>query len=167
MRAKLNGTTWALELRPLEGGGKPVKDTLTFTTTQVTSERLGKAGFASSNYSVNVKDDLSVSWETMQAKEGEHAFWRGEIEGELMRGVLSQQPTQGPAANFSFAAKQAGEKKADTTPAKEPAAQPAPAAASSSAGTSVMVEPPAPVNPPAPTADVPAAPNAQQKNKGL
>ena len=102
-RAKLEGTAWHLELKPLGGAGKGQKDTLTFKGRQVTSERLTKAGYGSSNYSLTVGDDLSVVWETMQTKEGAGpAFWRGELAGDLMRGTLSQQTLDGPATDFSF-----------------------------------------------------------------
>ena len=102
IRAKLNGTTWAVQLTP-DAGGKKEQDTLTFTDRTVESKRLGKAGYGTSNYSVRMDGDIGI-WETMQTKEGEMAFWRGEMYGEKMAGALSQQPKEGAPQNFSFGA---------------------------------------------------------------
>jgi hypothetical protein len=109
IRARLDGTSWTLVLKPMEEGQKTQKDTLTFQGREVTSQRLTKAGYNSSNYSVNIGGDGVAVWETMQTKEGEGvAFWRGELQGETMQGVLSQQPTEGPVQAFSFTATQTG-----------------------------------------------------------
>ena len=149
-RAKLKGTTWNLELKPLGGTGKSQKDTLTFTEREVTSTHLTKAGYGTSNYSVNVGDDLSVVWETMQTKEGEGpAFWRGELlPGDVMRGVLNQQHTDGQSTDFSFSGAQTG--KAEPPAQAEPAAT-GPAPAVQDVAT--------------PGATPPAAPSGQEQGK--
>lgn len=105
VRAKMEGTSWALEVSPLSGAGKikEQKDTVSFTARQVTSEKLSKAGYPSSNYSVTIGDDGVVVWETMQTKDGAGvAFWRGEFHDATMRGVLSKHPLEGAAEDFSF-----------------------------------------------------------------
>lgn len=100
LRAQLDGTSWALELRP-EAAGKTRQDTVTFKGRTVSSEWLTKSGYGSSNYSVRVEDDGLVVWETMQSKEGEGlAFWRGEIQGAQMSGLLSKQPINGQPESF-------------------------------------------------------------------
>ena len=124
--AKLTGTSWELELHPFETGEgkkpKVLKDTVTFKDRTVTSERLAKLGYGNSNFSLNVKEDGTATWETMQSKPGEGAaFWRGELEGERMRGVMSQQPTSGQAENFSFVGTQIAN---HAPPAPAPAVQP-------------------------------------------
>lgn len=104
-RAKLDGTSWALEVTPLSGTGKVKehKDTVSFTARQVTSEKLSKAGYPSSNYSITIGDDDIAVWETMQTKEETGVvFWRGELRGSTMQGVLSKHPTEGAAEDFSF-----------------------------------------------------------------
>ena len=61
-----------------------------------------KSGYPASNYSLTLGGDGRAVWETMQTKEGEGvAFWRGEVEGATMRGVLSKHPTEGPAEDYS------------------------------------------------------------------
>ena len=163
VRAKLDGTTWSLELRPFEGseGGKKKnpQDAVTFHGTTVASERLSKRGYGPSNYSLKVNDDGTATWETMQTKEGTGvAFWRGEVQGETMRGVLSQQPTGGATENFSFSGKQT----AQATP-KEDAApvQPAPASPTPEAAPPSQPVVAAPSNSPPPPQ--PAQPKEQGK----
>ena len=117
IRAKLNGTTWAVQLSP-DAGGKKEQDTLTFTDRTVESKRLSKAGFGTSNYSVRIDGDIGI-WETMQTKEGEMAFWRGEMYGEKMAGALSQQPKEGVPQNFSFGATKSS---SGAPPAQQPEA---------------------------------------------
>ena len=160
LRAKLDGTKWALELRPMEGTGKIKQDAVSFTGRTVTSERLAKLGYPASNYSLNAKEDRTATWETMQTKAGEGvAFWRGELEGEMMRGVLSQQPANGPGENYSFVGKQTGGA-ALTTPAPAPAAAgvelPAPAASP----TVEQAPTPTPPTSPVPSVSVPESASA-------
>ena len=115
VRARLNGTSWSLELIMVSGSekekGKIQKDTVTFGTQTISSDRLTKAGFPTSNYSLTVGDDGVAVWETMQTHSNGKgvAFWRGEIHGDAMEGVLSKQPTGGGAEEFSFTGHQIGE----------------------------------------------------------
>ena len=144
VRTLLDGTSWTLDLMPLSGGekAKPQQDTVSFAKTKVVSEQLSKAGYPESNYSLTIGDDGVAVWETMQTKEGDGvAFWRGELHGATMRGMLSRHPTDGPAKDFSFVGK-----KAEVMPAQpaEPPAQAvtqSPAASSDAAGSA---EPTAP-----------------------
>ena len=160
IRAKLNGTTWNVQLTS-DAGGKKEQDTLIFTDRTIESKRLGKSGYGTSNYSVRVDGDIDV-WETMQTKEGEGmAFWRGELYGEKMAGALSQQPKEGAPQNFSF-----GATKVTSVPPPAPPAAPevqAPADAAPTAPPEPAVSAPAPV---APKAAMPsAAPSAPQQDK--
>jgi hypothetical protein len=100
-RERLEGSTWAVEMRPMAGDGKPSKDTLTFKDRQLTSSQLSKEGYGSSNFSLRAEGE-AVIWETMQSKEGAAAFWRGEVMGETVRGVLSKKVGEGPSADYSF-----------------------------------------------------------------
>ena len=137
MLAALNGSSWELELRPFEAGEKKpkiLKDTVTFKGATVTSERLGKLGYGSSNFSLNVKEDGTATWETMQSKAGEGtAFWRGEVDKDKMRGVLSQQPTGAAAENFTFVGTRIGKPEQSTA---QPIAAPQPSAADPAATSS-------------------------------
>ena len=109
VRTQLNGSYWELTVIPVSAGAdksKTQKDALNFDKTKVTSEFLTKAGYPGSNYSVVIGSDGIAVWETMQTKEGEGvAFWRGELSGETMQGMLSKQPLQGSAEDYAFTAK--------------------------------------------------------------
>ena len=101
---KLNGTTWSLELRPSSAKqGGPQQDTVTFEGKRVVSTLLMGEGYGGSNFTLTVGDDGTATWETMQANTGgDMVFWRGEIRGETMSGVLSKQPALGSSLTFSF-----------------------------------------------------------------
>ena len=118
-RAKLDGTSWTSQLRS-DKTGKTYQVTLTFQGRTVRSAWLSKAGYGSSNYSPRVEEDGLVVWETMQSKEGEGlAFWRGEVQGTKMSGVLNKQPTKGEPESFTFTAVPSGQ---PSTPMAAPAA---------------------------------------------
>ena len=121
VRATLDGTTWPLDVTPLSVGGKVkgYKDTVTFTARQVTSDKLSKGGYPSSNYSLTIGDDGVPVWETMQTKEAAGVvFWRGELHGSAMRGVVSKHPTEGAAEDFSFVGQEAAGKAANPSARK-------------------------------------------------
>ena len=129
-RAALNGTSWAAQLRS-DKTGKTYQDTLTFQGRTVSSAWLSKAGYGSSNYSPRVEEGGLVVWETMQSKEGEGlAFWRGEMQGTKMSGVLNKQPTKGEPESFTFTAVPSGQ---PPTPMAAPAAGTKAASASQAA----------------------------------
>ena len=101
----LNGTRWSLELVPLSGPKekKPLKDSLRFDQGRLTSEVLSKEGYPASNITLTVGDDGITVWETMQTQEDTGVvFWRGEVQENSMRGVLSKHPVQGDSVDFSF-----------------------------------------------------------------
>ena len=114
IRAQLDGTEWTVQLNPSAGvkGVATQKDTITFTKKQVNSSFMEKAGYPASNYSLTMGGDGRAVWETMQTKEGEGvAFWRGEIDGSTMRGVLSKHPTEGASEDYSLSGQVVGAKK--------------------------------------------------------
>lgn len=88
------------------------EDILTFSEGKLTSKNLSAKGYLSSNYTVTIQDDNTIVWETMQSTEkGDMAFWRGELQGEAMRGVLSLHPEKGEAQDSSFTSKMSEEQK--------------------------------------------------------
>ena len=122
--ALLNGTVWNVEMTPLSGEKKLVKDTLKFEGGKITSIALSKEGYAPSNFTLTVEVGDLVIWETMQSKEGTGVvFWRGERQGETMRGILSKQPTDGKSTDYSFS----GRVNVPPPPPPPPAAPAAPA----------------------------------------
>lgn len=100
IKKELNNTTWDITLTESGAGEKrkTIEDTLRFVNGKIESEMLVSKGFSPTNFTVRVKRETKVIWETMQkaAEEG-LAFWRGELkrdeDGNLsttMRGVLSR-----------------------------------------------------------------------------
>lgn len=108
LRSALDGTQWTIEWTPLgDGKGKPHKDTVTFTGPKVSSQRLSKAGYPDTNYTLTAQEAQPPVWETMQTKEETGVvFWRGEIHGATMRGVISMHPKEGSPEDFAFSGKQ-------------------------------------------------------------
>jgi hypothetical protein len=172
--AKLRGTVWMIKLTPIGGSsGAAKEDRLNFAQGKIASDKMISDGFPASNYTLTVGDDLVPVWETMQSGGDKGvAFWRGELHGEIMRGILSKHLTQGGTEDYSFSgSKTEGapvipEAKPPTpAPAPEsapaaaisPAATDAPAAASEPAAPAPIVPVPA-VPAPAPAAVRPAAP---------
>ncbi len=155
VRNQLDGTRWMIELSPLSGESttKPRKDTVTFDARQVSSERLVKSGYPSTNYTLTMENGAGAVWETMQTKEGEGVvFWRGELNGSTMRGVLSKHPTQGNSEDFSFSGREASGKVIQVPP-------------SATAPTSTAAAPAETAKPTPPTQ--PAPPEPKKKRKGL
>ncbi|MDD5477087.1 MAG: hypothetical protein PHG87_02605 [Candidatus Omnitrophica bacterium] len=78
-------------------------DVLNFAEGKLSSKNLSSKGYPTSNCTITVQPNGTIIWETMQTTEkGEMAFWRGELEGGAMRGVLSLQSPKGQARGFSF-----------------------------------------------------------------
>ena len=47
--------------------------------------------------------DGVTTWETLQSNaSGDTVSWRGDWQGDIMKGVLSYKPASGPARDFSF-----------------------------------------------------------------
>lgn len=174
IRAQLEGTEWTIQLNP-SSGSKAVaqKDTITFTKKQVKSSFMEKTGYPASNYSLTLGGDGRAVWETMQTKEGEGvAFWRGELEGATMRGVLSKHPTEGPSEDYSVSGHSVGEKKivipgAQAAAAGAVQAQPAhlEAAQAASAAATQAQQALAPTASAAPAAPKPTATQPKKKKK--
>lgn len=113
VRAQLEGTRWAVNLMPLGGAdkAKPRQDAVLFTGKTVSSESLTKAGYPGSNYSLTIEDGGMATWETMQTKEGEGVvFWKGEVNGSKLQGVLSKHPANAAPEDFSFSGVEASGK---------------------------------------------------------
>jgi cytoskeletal protein RodZ len=107
-RQTLSSRQWTIYLTPMSAQKKRRRskmrtDELTFTITTVTSKGLSAEGYAESNYTITVKEDGTVVWETMQTgKKGDLAFWRGELKGMIMQGILSKKPLKGEVKDFYF-----------------------------------------------------------------
>lgn len=103
-RVKLGAKEWNVEAKSTDPASrvKPWSDVLNLNEGKLNSKHLGEKGFASSNISVTAEGERIV-WETMQrGGKGEIAFWRGELAGDAMNGVVSIKPEKGETEEFSF-----------------------------------------------------------------
>ena len=124
---QLNGTRWTVELRPAyqdEAGQQdaPLSDTLQYDQGRVTSAWLGTEGYTAASITVTQKPDGTPVWEALQLNEHDGlAFWRGELDGEEMRGVLSRYPLERPGLDFLFVGRIIPSAAAPEAPALVPA----------------------------------------------
>lgn len=102
-KAELNGSEWVIFIKQVgEDTGNAETDILSFSDNKVTSANMRKMGFEGTPFSVTVKEDETVIWETMQSGNGQTAFWRGDIKNGIMNGMLSKKSASGESTNFFF-----------------------------------------------------------------
>lgn len=103
-RASLSNTEWDIVITPRSGEDKkPIEDRLRFIGRQVFSLGFRAEGYPPTNYSLRVKPNGTIVWETMQKKEGGGMlFWRGTWTVEKMTGTLSKRGADGQNQEFSF-----------------------------------------------------------------
>lgn len=103
-KKELNNLEWKIKLSPMSGTkAKSYEDTLLFVDSKFSSEKLESEEFSASNYTVSLKGEDVIVWETMQTSEDAGiSFWRGELENGVMRGVLSKNPGKETHMDFSF-----------------------------------------------------------------
>ena len=90
---QLNNAQVTVSVRALAGDADQVaqQDVLEFRDGKLHSHVLGDQGFAPSKYVVTRREDGVVAWETALAdKTGIIVYWRGEWDGQTMRGMLTQ-----------------------------------------------------------------------------
>lgn len=101
---ELNNTKWQIILTQITQAEKKDKftDTLRFKDGRVEVESLASQGFKASGFTVSVKRDIII-WETMQTSEKKGlAFWKGELENGVMRGVLSRHIDEKTVKDYTF-----------------------------------------------------------------
>ena len=103
-KIELNNMEWKIKLMPMSGtNAAGYEDTLLFVKNKFSSQKLESEKFPASSYTVSLKGEDVIIWETMQTSEsGGLAFWRGELENNVMRGVLSMRPDEKTSMDFSF-----------------------------------------------------------------
>ncbi|MCX5693112.1 MAG: hypothetical protein NTX47_05460 [Candidatus Omnitrophica bacterium] len=102
---ELNNTKWQINLSQITQAEKKDKftDALLFKDGKVEMESLKSQGFSASGFTITVKGDNIIVWETMQTSEKKGlAFWKGEIEEGRMRGVLSRHFDEKTVKDYSF-----------------------------------------------------------------
>ncbi len=103
---ELNGTEWTIEVKSADKSVSSAVyfDKLLFKDGKVSSKGMIDKGFLASNYTLLLRDDGTLSWETMQKNSsGETIFWRGETTSDnKMSGVLSKQSLGGKTEDVFF-----------------------------------------------------------------
>jgi len=162
--AKLDGTTWAIELVLVGDPGTRLQDEIAFQGQRVTSQMLSQEGYPTTNVSLRAMPDGTAVWETMMSKPGEGlVFLRGDLQGDTMQGMMSRQPEGHKASDYAFSAKQtASAPPPSTSAASESAPESGSAGASTPAAEQPTAEPGAsvttsPETPPSAPATAPAA----------
>ncbi len=78
-------------------------DILVFSKGKFNSKSLSYKGFSASNLTITVTDNGTIDWETVQtAKNGDMAAWKGQLQAEVMRGILSLYTIEGRIQDFYF-----------------------------------------------------------------
>lgn len=102
---ELGGTDWEIEIVPLSADQDKltIKDKIHFVKGHVSSDYFSSRGFQATNYSKTTKDNGLIVWETIQSNpSGDSVSWRGEWQGDAMKGILSLHAAGSPAQDFSF-----------------------------------------------------------------
>jgi len=103
-RDKLNYATWDIHLTQMTANPKKdvFDDKVVFEANKVRSEKLSSQGFGATNYTVTLSGDTIV-WETMQSSGDKGiAFWKGEINGDAMSGVMSRHLPDTTIKDYTF-----------------------------------------------------------------
>lgn len=103
-RADLEGTEWDVEMK-LPSGEKKSEDRLLFKEKQFLSEGFALQGLKPADYSLSMKDDGAIIFETMQpGEDGGMVFWRGEFspDSTALRGIVSQVSADQKATDLYF-----------------------------------------------------------------
>jgi len=102
-KAALNNYEWDIEVMPLKGGKKR-EDSVIFKDNKIAVKSLLDKEFSYTNYTLTIKDNGTLVWETMQTSTGsEVVFIRGEVSSDRasMRGIISFPKGSAPQ-DYSF-----------------------------------------------------------------
>lgn len=102
---EIEGYAWSIGLKQIGGPAASFSDSdmIFFEDNRVNSINMSKEDFSSSNYSKREIRNGNIVWETIQANaEGDTVSWRGEWNGEIMKGIVSRRSSDGIVRDFSF-----------------------------------------------------------------
>lgn len=100
---KLESRQWEVYVTSSGKKAAAETDVFTFAEGKVTSQNLSAQGYKKSNLNVGIQDDGTTVWETMQVNaNNDLVFLRGELYGNIMKGVISMQPVKGAKTVFNF-----------------------------------------------------------------
>lgn len=103
--AELNGTKWEVEMVALPAGSQAetIKDTLHFVNGKFYSERMLAQRYKPTNITISGTPGNMQTWETIQTNpDGSQVAWRGDWQGDAMKGVLSVTAPGEKPRDFSF-----------------------------------------------------------------
>ncbi|MFH1837849.1 MAG: transposase [Candidatus Omnitrophota bacterium] len=101
----IEGYIWRINLTPTNGaaGTRGNTDIISIKDNYVTSQNMAREGFVRSRYSSKELKNGTVVWETIQrTPEGATCNWRGEWDGEKMKGIVRTIDPVGTTRIFSF-----------------------------------------------------------------
>jgi hypothetical protein len=116
-----NGTTWGIQLTYTDPSGKQTisEDLLIFEDLKFNSEGFRKEDYNDSNYTLSSLEDGATVFETMQTKDEDKVFWRGEIREKGIRGIVSVKPAKGMSKDYNFVGGLASGELAETRKARK------------------------------------------------
>ncbi|MBI2998838.1 MAG: hypothetical protein HYY46_10400 [Deltaproteobacteria bacterium] len=122
----LDGTQWRLQMTT-PSVKAPSENHVRFEKGKFNSPLFQPKGFPPSNYTLTEQKGAPLIWETMQTSATEGTLsWRGELEGDTMRGLASWRKPDGTVVNYTFSGRKVVESPANVTkpPAPKPKAKP-------------------------------------------
>jgi hypothetical protein len=102
---ELNNTKWQVTFNQITQTEKKdsFTDTISFKDGKVEVAGLASQGFSASGFTISVKRQNTIVWETMQTGEKKGlAFWKGEVENDKMHGVLSRHIDEKTIKDYTF-----------------------------------------------------------------
>jgi len=95
----LDGTEWRIKMTT-----PSAEDQIRFEDRKFISPLFEPKGFSTSYYTLTEKEGRPLIWETMQtSKEQGTLSWRGDVDADTMRGVVSWVMPDGKVVNRTFA----------------------------------------------------------------
>jgi len=95
----LDGTEWSIKMTT-----PSAEDQIRFEEGRFISPLFEPKGFSTSYVTLTEKEGRPLIWETMQTSENQGTLsWRGDVESDTMRGVVSWVKPDGKVVNRTFA----------------------------------------------------------------
>jgi len=94
----LDGTEWRINMTT-----PSAEDQIRFEKRKFISPLFEAKGFSNSYYTLTEKEGRPLIWETMQTSEDQGTIsWRGDVDADTMRGVVSWETPDGKVVNRTF-----------------------------------------------------------------
>ena len=107
--ALLNESRWAIELHRMfvKPEAPPLSDTVAFSGSKLTSERLGELGYGAGPFTLSIGSSGAPVWESTQLSQKDGiVLWKGELNRDTIHGTMSRLPLQGNSEDFRFEGKE-------------------------------------------------------------